>query len=120
VMNNTNGGPFEEPGLWAINFGNGHSGGDAHTLYFTAGINGQSDGLFGSLAAVSPTFTSITNAGSSLTLNWAGGGTGPFAVQESTNLSETNWVTVATTTNSSVTISPTNASAFFRLLNQGE
>jgi uncharacterized protein (TIGR03118 family) len=120
LMNNTNGGPFEVPGLWAIIFGNGHSGGDVHTLYFTAGINGQSDGLLGSLAAVSPTFSSITSAASSITLNWAGGGTGPFAVQQSTNLAGSNWATIATTTNSSFTISNTDASAFFRLINQGE
>jgi hypothetical protein len=30
-------------------FGNGGNGGDPNTLYFTAGPNGESDGLFGSL-----------------------------------------------------------------------
>ncbi len=37
-------------GLWTIRFGNGGNGGDPNTLYFTAGPNGESDGLFGSLA----------------------------------------------------------------------
>jgi len=37
-------------GLWTIKFGNGGSGGDKNTLYFTAGPNGESDGLFGSLS----------------------------------------------------------------------
>ena len=37
-------------GLWTIRFGNGGNGGDQNTLYFTAGPNGESDGLFGSLA----------------------------------------------------------------------
>jgi len=37
-------------GLWTIMFGNGGSGGDKNLLYFTAGPNGESDGLFGSLA----------------------------------------------------------------------
>ena len=37
-------------GLWAIRFGNGGNGGLANTLYFTAGTNGEQDGLFGSLA----------------------------------------------------------------------
>jgi uncharacterized protein (TIGR03118 family) len=37
-------------GLWTVMFGNGGNGGDPHTLYFTAGPNGESDGLFGSLA----------------------------------------------------------------------
>jgi len=36
-------------GLWSIKFGNGGSGGLANTLYFTAGVNGEQDGLFGSL-----------------------------------------------------------------------
>ena len=36
-------------GLWTIMFGNGGSGGSANTLYFTAGTNGEQDGLFGSL-----------------------------------------------------------------------
>jgi hypothetical protein len=33
-----------------VMFGNGGNGGDPHTLYLTAGPNGESDGLFGSLA----------------------------------------------------------------------
>jgi uncharacterized protein (TIGR03118 family) len=37
-------------GLWTIRLGNGGNGGDQNTLYFTAGPNGESDGLFGSLA----------------------------------------------------------------------
>ena len=119
LMNSTNGDPFEVPGLWAIVFGNGHSGGDAFTLYFTAGINDENDGLFGSLAATTPTFTSITNDGTSITLNWGGGGAGPFVVQENTDLSTTNWVPVATASNSTVTLSITNQIGFFRLVNQG-
>lgn len=115
ALNNSNGVPFSVPGLWAIAFGNGHSGGDAHTLYFTAGINGESDGLFGSIAAITPTFIGITNNGASITLKWAGGGPGPFLVQQTTNLSGANWVTIVTTTNSIVTVPITNRAAFFRL-----
>jgi uncharacterized protein (TIGR03118 family) len=37
-------------GLWTIMFGNGGSGGDKNKLYFTAGPNGESDGLFGNLS----------------------------------------------------------------------
>jgi uncharacterized protein (TIGR03118 family) len=50
------------PGMWSINFGNGGSGGDKSTLYFTAGIAGpngapvESHGLFGSIQPA-PTFT---------------------------------------------------------------
>jgi uncharacterized protein (TIGR03118 family) len=39
-------------GVWAIAFGNGHSLGDSNALYFTAGPNGEEDGLFGRLSAV--------------------------------------------------------------------
>jgi uncharacterized protein (TIGR03118 family) len=35
--------------LWSLRFGNGGTGGDPKTLYFTAGPNGETDGLFGSL-----------------------------------------------------------------------
>ncbi len=120
LMNNTNGGPIEVRGLWGLAFGNGKSGGDVHTLYFTAGINGEDDGLFGSIAAVAPMFTGVANNGTNLSLSWGGGGPGPFVVQESTNLSSANWSTVTNTTNSSVIISSTNQNAFFRLLNQGD
>jgi len=36
-------------GLWTITFGNGGNGGGADTLYFTAGTNDETHGLFGSL-----------------------------------------------------------------------
>jgi uncharacterized protein (TIGR03118 family) len=39
-------------GLWALTVGNGSNGGDPHTVYFAAGINGEADGLFASLANV--------------------------------------------------------------------
>jgi uncharacterized protein (TIGR03118 family) len=43
---------FASPvGLWALAFGNGVSG-NADTLYFTAGINDQRDGLFGAITSV--------------------------------------------------------------------
>ena len=37
-------------GLWTLRVGNGGNGGLMNTVYFTAGPNGESDGLFGSLA----------------------------------------------------------------------
>lgn len=36
-------------GIWALAFGNGHSLGDADSLYFTAGPNTEADGIFGRL-----------------------------------------------------------------------
>jgi uncharacterized protein (TIGR03118 family) len=39
-------------GLWSLTVGNSHGGGDAGTIYFTAGPNGEKNGLFGSLTPV--------------------------------------------------------------------
>jgi uncharacterized protein (TIGR03118 family) len=39
-------------GLWAISFGNGAAAGPLNTLFFTAGLNDEADGLFGSLTPV--------------------------------------------------------------------
>jgi uncharacterized protein (TIGR03118 family) len=36
-------------GLWALEFGNTGSNGDPNTLYFTAGLNDEADGLFGTI-----------------------------------------------------------------------
>jgi uncharacterized protein (TIGR03118 family) len=72
TLNDVAGKPISIPGLWSINFGNGGRGGDAATLYFTAGISGNGDpveshGLFGSVqAAPSVQTTGIVN-GASLT-----------------------------------------------------
>jgi len=41
-------------GLWGLAFGNGGKAGVPGTLYFTAGPNDESDGLFGSLVPVIP------------------------------------------------------------------
>jgi len=54
TLSDVGGRPISIPGLWSINFGNGGKGGDAATLYFTAGIPGNGDpveshGLFGSI-----------------------------------------------------------------------
>jgi uncharacterized protein (TIGR03118 family) len=42
-------GPLKIPGLWALRFGNGTRAGDVDTLFFTAGPDDESHGLFGSL-----------------------------------------------------------------------
>ena len=36
-------------GLWSLTFGNDGPAGQANTLYFTAGINNETDGLFGTI-----------------------------------------------------------------------
>jgi len=39
-------------GIWSLTFGNGGAAGPPETLFFTAGINGENDGLFGTLTPV--------------------------------------------------------------------
>jgi uncharacterized protein (TIGR03118 family) len=46
--------PFTANGLWSLAFGNGGEAGDPNTLFFTDGINGEHDGLFGSISAAVP------------------------------------------------------------------
>jgi uncharacterized protein (TIGR03118 family) len=41
-------------GLWFIGFGVGVSNGDPNTLYFSDGINGENDGLFGAIFPIGP------------------------------------------------------------------
>jgi hypothetical protein len=36
--------------LWGITFGNGTNSLAATTLYFTAGVNSQADGVYGSIS----------------------------------------------------------------------
>jgi uncharacterized protein (TIGR03118 family) len=45
--------PVSNSGLWGLTFGNALAS-TPNVLYFTAGTNGENDGLFGSLTAVEP------------------------------------------------------------------
>ncbi|HEV2014186.1 MAG TPA: TIGR03118 family protein [Candidatus Dormibacteraeota bacterium] len=56
ALRSANGSPIAIDGLWALRVGSGGGGasGDPRAVYFTAGINHENDGLFGT----------ITNAGS--------------------------------------------------------
>jgi uncharacterized protein (TIGR03118 family) len=47
-----NGDPIWIDGLWALQFGNGGAAGPTSSLYFTAGPDDESNGLFGSITAV--------------------------------------------------------------------
>lgn len=40
-------------GLWALQFGNESGSGPAHTLFFTAGPDNETDGFLGTLTPVS-------------------------------------------------------------------
>ena len=44
--------PIHIDGLWALQVGNGGNGGNANTVYFTAGLDHEMHGLFGSLTPV--------------------------------------------------------------------
>ena len=48
-VTDVNGNAVYVNGLWGLSFGNGGSAGPTNTLFFTAGTNGERDGLFGSL-----------------------------------------------------------------------
>ena len=52
ALDGPGGNPIEIDGLWALTFGNGAAGGSLDTLYFTAGPDGESHGLFGQLMSV--------------------------------------------------------------------
>jgi len=49
-LNGTNGTPLANSGLWALVFGAGGTG-SSDTLYFTAGLAGETHGLFGAIDA---------------------------------------------------------------------
>ncbi|HEV3203305.1 MAG TPA: TIGR03118 family protein [Gemmataceae bacterium] len=49
LLKDDDGNPWVFERLWTLIFGNGGQGGDPNTLYFTAGINNEQDGLLGSL-----------------------------------------------------------------------
>ena len=62
-VDGTNGKPLVNDGLWALTFGNGAGGGSTNTLYFTAGLNHESDGLFGSIATPEPGTLTLLGTG---------------------------------------------------------
>ena len=51
-LRNAEGTPISIDGIWGLTFGNGVSLGDALSLYYTAGPNGEQDGLFGRLTFI--------------------------------------------------------------------
>jgi uncharacterized protein (TIGR03118 family) len=52
TLTDTKGNPLAIDGLWALQFGNGGGAGPTSTLFFTAGPDEESHGLFGALTAV--------------------------------------------------------------------
>jgi uncharacterized protein (TIGR03118 family) len=52
LLRDRRGKPVMIEGLWGLDFGNGATAGPAGTLYFSAGIQGEAHGLFGTLTAI--------------------------------------------------------------------
>jgi uncharacterized protein (TIGR03118 family) len=52
LLRGTHGRPLQIDGLWALRFGNGASAGPLTTLFFTAGIDDEAHGLFGTITPV--------------------------------------------------------------------
>ena len=57
LFQDSSGNPISIDGLWAISFGNDTKAGLATTLYFTAGPNGESGGIFGTLTPLAADLT---------------------------------------------------------------
>ena len=52
TLNDASDKPITIDGLWAIAFGGGTTSGPSTTLFFSAGINHEADGLFGTITAI--------------------------------------------------------------------
>jgi uncharacterized protein (TIGR03118 family) len=76
--------PIVIDGLWALQFGNGKQAGSTGALFFTAGLNGEKDGLFGSIipngAPVVPNLGSVARISTPTTP--ANGDNNPYGVAE--------------------------------------
>src|SRR4029077_4382678 len=53
-LKDPDGEPIHIDHLWALKVGNGSAGTDTNTVYFTAGLDNEQHGLFGSLTPVAP------------------------------------------------------------------
>lgn len=52
LLRGRRGKPIQIDGLWALRFGNGANAGPTTTLFFTAGINDEQNGLFGTITPI--------------------------------------------------------------------
>ena len=67
LLEDTSGAPISLDGLWTLTFGNDHGAGSSGVLYFTAGIQNQLHGLFGSLeACIAPAISGVSASPNSL------------------------------------------------------
>jgi uncharacterized protein (TIGR03118 family) len=118
TLQDPQGSPISIQGLWGLIVGNGGNGGDTRTIYFAAGIPGtnsiEDHGLFGSISALSPTFTTVTDGALTEAVNWVGG-TAPFLLQKKASLLDPSWFNLLTTTNRTMTLAKESDSGFYRL-----
>jgi len=63
TIDSTPGTPLVNADLWALEFGNGNAGSNPDTLYFTAGIDRETEGLFGSIVAPEPSSLILLGTG---------------------------------------------------------
>jgi uncharacterized protein (TIGR03118 family) len=84
-LNGTDGKPIQIDGLWALMPGNQAANSDPNSIYFTAGLDGEQHGLFGSLTAsvdsgnsagLSQSLLNLVQSAASLGANAQGAGSG--------------------------------------------
>jgi uncharacterized protein (TIGR03118 family) len=88
---NAQGQPLVNNNLWALSFGNGGNGGSPNILYFTAGLNNQTGGLFGS---IQPVDSAIQFQVSPTTLVYPGSATASVCITPATNAPATGTVKI--------------------------
>jgi hypothetical protein len=99
--------------------GNGEAGTNSFVISVTdpAGLIGNAT-LTIQVIPVTPIRSSLVMQGADLLLNWTGG-SGPYRVEMTTDLTSTNWQEVASGLEaSSFVITPTNSAAFYRILEE--
>ncbi len=118
TISDSEGRPLVNDNLWAIEFGNGNAGSSPTTLYFTAGINGEQDGLFGAISPgpVSLTFASqlvgSASTAQSVTIENTGNATLNLTAAPTisgTNSSDFTFAATGTTCTSGGTIAPASS-----------
>jgi len=66
TVDDTSGNPITNSGLWALAVRTGGTNSDLNGVYFTAGIGGEKDGLFGRIDVATPEPSTLIEAGTGL------------------------------------------------------
>ena len=70
TLDGTTGSALNLDGLWALKFGNGGNGGDPNVLYFSAGPDDESHGLFGAITLTPEPSSLVVVVGSLPIMAW--------------------------------------------------